>query len=124
MDNVKRTIGILMALLMLLGGIAHFISPGTYNGLIPDFLPKLTINYLTGIVEIVLGIGVFLPGYRKIALFGIFVLMICFLPIHIIDAFKQDPVIGTRMVAYARVLMQFLLIYLPWFAQSKTTELK
>ena len=57
MDKVKRTIGILMALLMLLGGIAHFISPETYNGLIPDFLPKLTINYLTGIVEIVLGIG-------------------------------------------------------------------
>ena len=118
MTILRKTAGILMAALLLTSGVAHFLNPEFFNGLIPDLFPKTLVNYLTGITEILLGVGVFIPAVRKKALTGIFILMILFLPIHIIDALKEDPAIGSHTVAYIRILIQFLLIWLPWFARE------
>ena len=115
---IKKIIGIILALLLLLSGFAHFMSPEFYFPLIPDFFPKSIINFLAGGVEILLGIGVFIPSFRRKALLGIFILMIIFLPIHILDALKENPAIGTKTVALVRIVIQFLLIYLPWFARK------
>ncbi|WP_296705882.1 MauE/DoxX family redox-associated membrane protein [Algoriphagus sp.] len=119
MKIVKKIIGIILALLLLLSGIAHFMNPEFYFPLIPDYFPKPIINHLAGIVEILLGIGVFIPSLRKKALFGIFILMIIFLPIHILDALKENPAIGTKTVALVRIAIQLVLIYLPWFAMKE-----
>ena len=93
------------------------MTPEMYFPLIPDFLPETFINVLAGIVEILLGVGVFIPSFRKEALRGIFILMLIFLPIHIWDALKENPAIGTKTVAMERIAIQFGLIFLPWFAQ-------
>ncbi|MEN2280876.1 hypothetical protein AAGF08_01975 [Algoriphagus sp. SE2] len=118
MKLTKRIIGIILALLLLVSGIAHFIIPEFYFPLIPDFLPKSVANIFAGGVEILLGIGVFIPSFRKHALLGIFILMIIFLPIHILDALKENPAIGTKAVAFTRIAIQLVLIYLPWFARK------
>lgn len=118
MKLTKKIIGIVLALLLLVSGVAHFITPETYYPMIPDFLPKSVVNLLAGTVEIILGIGVFIPKFSKKALLGIFLLMIIFLPIHILDALKENPVIGTKTGAIVRLVIQFLLIYLPWFAKK------
>jgi uncharacterized membrane protein len=118
MKLLKKVIGIILALLLLLSGITHFITPEFYFPLIPDFLPKSIVNLLAGGVEIILGIGVFIPSFRKKALLGIFFLMIIFLPIHILDALKENPAIGTKTVALVRIAIQLVLIYLPWFASK------
>jgi uncharacterized membrane protein len=118
MKITKKIIGIVLALLLLVSGIAHFITPEMYYPMIPDFLPKSVVNLLAGAVEIILGIGVFIPKFSKKALLGIFLLMIIFLPIHILDALKENPVIGTKTGAIVRIAIQFLLIYLPWFARK------
>jgi len=114
----KKIIGIILALFLIFGGVAHFMTPEMYFPLIPDFLPETVVNILAGIVEIVLGIGVFIPTLRKKALLGIFILMLMFLPIHIWDALKESPAIGTKTVAMVRIAIQFVLIFLPWFAQK------
>lgn len=118
MNKIKKVSGILLAVMLIASGVAHFFSPETFNGLIPDFLPKLAVNYVTGFIEILLGTGVFLPSYRDYALKGICLLMICFMPIHIFDALKDDPYIGSKTIAYIRILIQFVLIWLPWFARG------
>lgn len=118
MKLTKKIIGIVLALFMLLGGVAHFLTPETYFPMIPDFLPKSPVNILAGLVELVLGVGVFIPSLRKKALLGICALMIVFLPIHIWDYLKEEPAIGTKAVALVRIGVQFLLIFLPWFAQK------
>jgi len=115
---LKKIIGIILALLLLLSGIVHFINPEFYFPLIPDFFPKSLVNQLAGIVEIILGIGVFIPTLRRKALLGIFLLMLLFLPIHIFDALKENPAIGTKTVAFVRIGIQFVLIFLPWFASK------
>ncbi len=118
MKIAKTIIGIVLALIMLSGGVNHFITPEMYFPLIPDFLPKSFINLASGAVEIILGIGVFIPAFRKRALLGIFLLMVAFLPIHIWDVLKENPAIGTKTVALVRIGIQLLLIYLPWWARK------
>lgn len=118
MKLAKQIIGIILALLLLLSGIVHFINPEFYFPLIPDFFPKTLVNHFAGIVEILLGIGVLIPYLRKKALLGIFILMIIFLPLHIFDALKENPAIGTKTVALVRIAIQLVLIYLPWFARK------
>ncbi|MEQ8303505.1 MAG: hypothetical protein RIB47_08945 [Cyclobacteriaceae bacterium] len=117
MKIAKKVAGILMALLLILGGVGHFLNPEAYTGFIPDFLPEQLVNWGVGFLELALGVGVFIPPYRKLALRGIALLMIAFLPIHVIDVLQENPAIGSRTAAIVRLGVQFVFIYLPWFAR-------
>lgn len=105
---------------MIYGGFNHFYKPSFYNPLIPDILPKLTVSYVFGCIEILLGIGLYINGYQSKAAYGIFILMIFFLPIHIWDAFRETPAMGSKMAAYIRIVVQFLFIAWGWFLYKKT----
>jgi uncharacterized membrane protein len=101
---------LLLGSLLLLGGIAHYRTPEISDGFIPSFLPKPAIHYLIGALELILAIGIFIPKYRqKAALFAL-ILMLAFLPIHIIDAFRDNPIIGSHKAAYIRIPFQLLFI--------------
>lgn len=113
---------ILFALLLVSGGFNHFYKPEFYNEFIPDFLPKLIVNYIFGGIELLLGIGLFINGYKNKAALGIFVLMLFFLPIHIWDVFKETPAIGSKTAAYIRVIVQFLFIGLSYFIYKKESN--
>ena len=118
---------ILLAVLMLVSGIYHFWNPGFYLPLVPKYLPfSIATVYLSGIVEILLGIvTLFLnQKYTKYGLFGIFLLMVIFLPIHIEDALKDQPVIGSQTAAQVRLVFQFLLIWLSWKSYQFTSLAK
>lgn len=119
MKNVKLIIGYLLGVFMIFGAVGHIASPEVYSGFIPEFLSEDLVNYASLVLEGLLGIGVFIPKFRTKALQGIFILMILFLPIHIIDLFRDYPVIGSKTAAIIRVPVQFLLIFLAWFANKK-----
>lgn len=118
MKLAKKITGIVLALFLIFSGIGHFFMPELYFPMIPDFLPKEVVNMLTGAVELLLGIGVFIPKYRRQALLGICLLMVVFLPVHIWDALKETPAIGSKTVATVRIGIQFVLIYLPLYARK------
>ena len=67
----------------LAAGINHFVSPEFYLSLIPPFFsyPEL-INYLSGIAEVMLGLGIMYFPTRKRAALGIMVLLLAFIPSH------------------------------------------
>ena len=115
MKTIKFSLTILFGVFMIVGGINHFLKPAMYFPFIPNFLPKNATNYATGILEVALGIGVFLPQFRHRAAQGIFLLMCIFLPLHIWDVFRDSPAIGNHTLALIRVPVQFLLIYWAWF---------
>ena len=65
-------------------GLNHFISPEFYYPLIPDYLPfPVFINLASGVIEIVLGLLLLLPAYRKWTAYSLIVLMIAFIPSHV-----------------------------------------
>ena len=95
-------------------GAMHFIKPKIFNRFIPNFLPKLILNYTAGFIEIVIGIGLLIPSTSKNAALLMFALMVAFLPIHIWDVFRDKPAIGSRNIALIRVPVQFLLLYIAY----------
>jgi len=115
----KLILTYVFGLFMILGGVMHFINPEMYNPFIPDFLPKDLINYASGFLEIILGIGAMIPSYRLKATKGIFLLMLAFLPLHIMDVFKENPAIGSHQLALMRLPLQFVLILWAWFISKK-----
>lgn len=119
MKKAKPLLTVLFGILMLVGGTVHFIKPEAYYPIIPDFLPKPLFNYLGGIAELILGIGVFIPRFRPFATLGILLLMILFLPLHIIDVFREHPAIGSKTLAIVRIPLQFILIVWAWFIYKR-----
>ena len=119
MKIAKLILTYLFGAFMLFGGVNHFLKPEMYAPFIPAFLPNDAVNYLTGLVEILLGIGVFVPRFRSLATLGIFLLMIAFLPLHIIDVFKEQPAIGSHQMALIRLPLQFVLFFWAWFISKK-----
>lgn len=115
MKNIKPVLTKFFGIFMILGGIMHFINPSFYDAFIPDTLPKLAINIAGGIIELSLGIGLFIAKYKQKAALGILVLMILFLPLHIWDVFRESPAIGSHTAALIRLPLQFVLIAWAWF---------
>jgi uncharacterized membrane protein len=119
MKITKLILTILFGVFMIVGGVNHFLKPAMYMPMIPDFLPKEIVNYLVGILEILVGVGAFIPRFRPLATLGIFVMMLVFLPIHIIDVFRENPAIGSHQAAIIRLPVQFIFIFWAWFIYKK-----
>ncbi len=111
MDILILILRIIFGLFFGYAGFMHFKKPNFFNGFIPDFLPKLTVNYIFGFIEFILGIGLFFNQTVNNAALGIFILMILFLPIHVWDLTKEKPAIGSKKKAIIRILLQFILMY-------------
>ncbi|MDG1245335.1 MAG: hypothetical protein P8P28_05135 [Polaribacter sp.] len=114
MNTFLVVLKIVFGIFFLYAGIMHFIKPQFFKHFIPDFLPKLVLNYLFGAIEIILGIALFFSQTVNKAAAGIFILMLLFLPIHIWDLTKERPSIGSKKLAIIRIPLQFLLLYLSY----------
>ncbi|XOV66693.1 MAG: hypothetical protein ACFHU9_13795 [Fluviicola sp.] len=111
---MKKALPIVFAVLLFAGGIAHFVVPHVYNPLIPDFLPALASNIFAGICELAVGLMLLLPKYRSLGGLGFAFLMLGFLPLHLWELFREDPLIKPFAVAFVRAALQLVLIYLGW----------
>ena len=123
MSPVKRVMCYLLALFMTVAGIMHFIKPAMYAALIPPFLPApMFLVYASGVVEIVVGIGLLLPRYRRLAAWGIIATLIAVFPANIYHAAEgglSHPDLPESFAnptgAYIRLPFQFLFIAWAWW---------
>ena len=98
--------------LYILLGFAHFTHTGFYRPLMPQFLPAhVLLIYLSGLAEIILGLGVFFPLTRNYALWGIMLLLTLFLIIHVNMLFPGNHLGVSLWLLWLRIPLQFLLIY-------------
>ncbi len=111
METTALILRIIFGILFCFAGIMHLIRPKFFKNFIPEFLPKLAVNYIFGILEFILGFSIFFTAMIQNAAVGIFILMLVFLPIHIWDATKIRPAIGSKKIAFIRIPIQFLLMY-------------
>lgn len=101
--------------LLVAGGLNHLFNPKFYNRFIPAMFPKMATNIVSGIAEIILAVGLLFDATSYWSAAGIFVMMIVFLPLHVIDLFRERPAIGSRTLAIIRLPIQFLLIWGAWY---------
>jgi len=104
---------------MVYGGVNHFLNPAMYLPFVPSFLPNELVNYGSGILEIIVGVAVFIPACRSWGTLGILVLMLLFLPLHIMDVFSENPATGSHQAALIRLPVQFVFIVWAWFIHKK-----
>ncbi|PQJ22954.1 hypothetical protein [Tenacibaculum sp. SG-28] len=110
----------IFAAFLILGGINHFYKPELYSPFIPSIFPENMVNYGSGILEIILGLGLLIKRHQKNAAIGCVLLMLIFLPIHIWDALKDTPVIGSKIAANIRIIVQFIFIAWPYYIYKKS----
>ena len=94
-------------------GIDHFINPDFYLSIMPPSFPlHEEAVYISGFFEIVGGIGVLIPRFRKIAGWGLVALLIAVYPANIYMAITPEafPDIPVEML-YFRLVLQFLFFY-------------
>ena len=110
-----------MVTLYVAAGINHFVHPQSYYPIIPDYLPfHPSINMLSGIAELVLGILLLVPATRKAAAYGIIVLLVLFIPAHIY-MIQKGGCMGKEICiplwgAWLRLFpLQFILIAWAWW---------
>mgnify|MGYP006874996658 FL=1 len=110
---------------LILGGVQHFISPNNYIAFVPSFLPfTIAIIYVSGLFEILFGLALFFKKHETIGAWGILILMLLFLPIHIWDVFSETPAIGSHNAALIRLPVQFLLIFIAWKVKNNVSAYK
>ena len=109
-----------LGIFYLFAGANHFFNPDFYLPLIPDYLPApILLNLLVGIVELALGVLVFIPQYTKLATHGIILLLLVLVPSHIyfiqIGSCVKDGLCIPVWFAWVRpILVQPLFIAWSW----------
>jgi uncharacterized membrane protein len=110
---------IALAMLMIAAAITHFWKTRLYLRIVPEFLPlRIPIIQLSGLLELVAGIGLCVPAYRSQAATLVFVMMIAFLPLHVWDVFRLRPAMGSKLLAWIRLPLQFVLIAWAWYVRG------
>ena len=123
MRKIWLVLKVVLAMFLILGGVQHFINPTNYIPFVPSFLPfTLAIIYISGLFEILFGLALFFKKYETIGAWGILILMLLFLPIHIWDVFSETPAIGSHNAALIRLPVQFLLIFIAWKVKNNVSQ--
>lgn len=109
----KRIGLILLAMFFMAAGINHFVNSDIYVAMMPLYLPAhLELVYLSGLFEILGGMGVILSPTREWAGYGLIVLLIAVFPANIFMAMNPGKFtdIASVWALYARLPLQFLLL--------------
>jgi uncharacterized membrane protein len=74
----------LLGALFVGAGITHFTRPGFYVPMVPPYLPApLALVYVSGVFEILLGLLVLVPATRRLAAWGLVLLLLAVFPANI-----------------------------------------
>ena len=105
----------LIAIFYVNVGVKHFTDPNWFMHIMPPYIPlHLELVYLSGFFEIVLGLLLIIPKTRKVASYGLILLLIAVYPANIYLALNEIPQqkigISSFVASWIRLPLQFALI--------------
>ncbi len=117
MNKLKLPLLYLMGIAYIVAGIMHFVVPEMYLKIMPPYLPwHKELVFLSGLAEIALGALLFMEPYRKLAAWGIILLLVAVFPANIYLAQTNGAALGVSpLAAWARLPIQLLLIAWAWW---------
>jgi uncharacterized membrane protein len=103
----------LFGLLFILAGFNHFRTPKIYERIMPTYFPAhSSLVLISGIFEMVLGLMILNKGSQHIAAWGILMLLILFIPVHIFMLQNEKASLKLpRWILIGRFPLQLGLIY-------------
>jgi len=114
---------ILVAIVVLVmggGGVGHLMQPEMFAGFIFEPLPVTLTIYATGILQIAIAIAAVVPATRSLAGLAFAALCLGYMPLHVWDLFRDDPVIAPESAAIIRIVVQVLFIVVGWLLWRRT----
>ncbi|MCM2369424.1 DoxX family protein [Aporhodopirellula aestuarii] len=114
----------MLGVLFVVAGINHFVSPEVYRRIMPPYLPAhLMLIYVSGVFEVLGGVGLLVPSLRRTAGWGLIALLIAVFPanVHMAMNVEQFPAFPLAAI-YARLPLQFLLIAWVYWAAIRTSQ--
>lgn len=108
------------AVMFVMIGVAHLVSPRKLVYMIEGMLPfPFSLVIFTGILEILLGVGLLIPALQYYAGWGLIILLIAMFPANIRVAVKKLPAPGglpaKPWYTWSRLLFQPLYIWWIWW---------
>jgi uncharacterized membrane protein len=113
----------------VLAGVAHFVRTDVYLPMMPPYLPAhRELILLSGVAEVVLGLAVLVPQTRRLAAWGIILLLIAIFPANLHIAMHDVPLFGATQGAgiwnWVRLPFQGVLIAWAWWYTKPDPRLR
>ena len=112
-SHTKKVLLFAFSIFFIGAGLDHLVNPEFYLSIMPPIFPMHSEAVLiSGVLEIVGGIAVLMPGLRRAAGWGIFVLLIAVYPANIYMALNPELFTSIHSgFLYFRLPLQFLFLY-------------
>ncbi len=112
---MKRLNRWLFTAVFLASGLFHFLNPGLYIRLMPDWVPYPGPAVLvSGFFEIAGGVGLIIPRFRRVAVLVLIVLLMIFLVVHLHPLGNEGEIMRGLVlpmwVIWARIVFQFMMM--------------
>ncbi|HEY1810813.1 MAG TPA: DoxX family membrane protein [Kofleriaceae bacterium] len=120
--RAKLVLRWLLTIFMVGAGVNHFLAPAVYVAMVPAALPApLLLVQISGVAEILGGLGLILLRTRRLAAWGLIALYVAVFPANLNMAWNHLD-LGTQHVAgwllWARLPLQLVLIaWAAWYAR-------
>jgi uncharacterized membrane protein len=110
----------ILAVFFILAGVNHFRMPAAYLAMMPPSLPWPSgLSAIVGICEILGGIGILVPGFRRAAGWGLAVLLVAVFPanLHVARMGYMEGFSFSAALLWIRLPFQAVLIaWVAWVA--------
>jgi uncharacterized membrane protein len=117
---------IVLAIFFIGAGTMHFIAPEAYIRIVPPILPiPGLLVMVSGIAEILGGIGLLVPFTQRAAAWGLVLLLIAVFPANIYMAAAHVPapgILGQSWAQWLRLPLQIPLILWAWHYTRRDTK--
>ena len=102
-----------MAFVYFIAGLNHFRNPRLYLKIIPPYFPNpKLLNQISGLAEILLGIGLCIPVLSSYSAWGVIALLIAIFPTHLYMYLDEKARMGLpKWVLVLRMPLQLVLIF-------------
>jgi uncharacterized membrane protein len=109
----------ILAVAISVVGILHFVRPDQFAKIVPPELPyPVALVYISGVFEILGGIGLLIPCVSVAAAWGLIALFIAVFPANINQAIHSIPIEGIPhhpVMYWVRLPFQAVLIAWAWW---------
>ncbi len=117
--NKKAIFRGILSVCMVVSGTLHFIFPEPFIKIVPNFLPfAAALVYISGLLEIIWGIGLLIPAVSQAAAWGLVVLFIAVYPANInmaVNHIQIANIPNENWFQAIRLPFQFVLIAWAWW---------
>jgi uncharacterized membrane protein len=110
-DSRRNNSAVILGLFILGAGVTHFVNPTFFDAIVPPWMPfgERFWTIVSGIAEVLIGIGVLRRSTRKRAALAAFVLFVAVYPANLYMAWDwRDRPLGDQLISLGRLPFQFL----------------